>query len=71
MIIPEDQNLLLGTKLDTTGLEDLLVRFRGKITVKDDVSTRFLPFGPLGNILTPKLRRSTTGEMMLSMFVRT
>ncbi|KAH8826827.1 pectin lyase fold/virulence factor [Flagelloscypha sp. PMI_526] len=37
VVIPEDQNLLLGTKLNTTGLESTHIRLLGKITVKDDV----------------------------------
>ncbi|KAF8909983.1 pectin lyase fold/virulence factor [Mucidula mucida] len=37
VIIPADQNLLLGTKLDTTGLKGTHVRLLGTITLKDDV----------------------------------
>ncbi|KAH7098845.1 pectin lyase fold/virulence factor [Auriculariales sp. MPI-PUGE-AT-0066] len=42
--IPADQNLLIGTKLNTTGLEDTHVRLLGKMTLKPDVSmaTRIL-----------------------------
>ncbi|ESK87749.1 exopolygalacturonase [Moniliophthora roreri MCA 2997] len=37
VVIPEDQNLLLGTALDTTGLERTHIRLLGTITLRDDV----------------------------------
>ncbi|EEB94245.1 hypothetical protein MPER_06971 [Moniliophthora perniciosa FA553] len=37
VVIPEDQNLLLGTALDATGLERTHIRLLGTITLQDDV----------------------------------
>ncbi|EJD43049.1 hypothetical protein AURDEDRAFT_67118 [Auricularia subglabra TFB-10046 SS5] len=41
VVVPKDQNLLIGTKLDTSGLEAVHVRLLGTLTLKDDAS-RFL-----------------------------
>ena len=37
VVIPEDQNLSLATKLNTTGLVDTHIKLHGGITIKPDI----------------------------------
>jgi hypothetical protein len=37
VLIPATQNLLIGTKLNTTGLERVHIRLLGNLTLKPDV----------------------------------